>query len=237
MNPGNLLDQFLGGGTSAGLGQMAGKARDKVSSSGMGGVAGGLAVGGLLGVVLGNKKARKMAGGVAGYGAAAAAGALALKAYQNWQSGKAAQSAPVATEQEMAAPVPEAFQIDRAPAAGKEPFQLSLIRAMIGAAKADGHVDAAEQALIFEHVEKMDLDAEGKAFVFDALGKPVEISEIAATAGTQEQAAELYLVSRLAIDPDHPAERVYLDALAHRLDLPADLVAHLNRQAEAGAAA
>ncbi|MDF1722055.1 MAG: tellurite resistance TerB family protein [Minwuia sp.] len=234
MNPGDLLQQFLGSGTTASLGKAAGAARDKVNSHGVGGFAGGMAAGGLLGVLLGNKKARKMAGGVAGYGAAAAVGALAFKAYQNWQGGKAAASAPVATSAEMNTTAPEAFRIDHAPAADGAPFQLALIRAMIGAAKADGHVDATEQTLIFEHVEKMGLDAEGKAFVFDSLGKPVNIDEVASAASTQEQAAEIYLVSRLAIDPDHPAERVYLDALAHRLNLPADLVAHLNRQVEAG---
>ena len=31
---------------------------------------------------------------------------------------------------------------------------------------------------------------------------------------TPEQGAELYLAARLAIDPDEPAERAYLDALA-----------------------
>ncbi|MCY4342057.1 MAG: DUF533 domain-containing protein, partial [Gammaproteobacteria bacterium] len=56
----------------------------------------------------------------------------------------------------------------------------------------------------------------------------------AAAASTQEQAAEIYLVSRLAIDIDHPAEKAYLEALAHRLNLPAELIAHLDRQAEAG---
>jgi len=40
-------------------------------------------------------------------------------------------------------------------------------------------------------------------------------------------------MSRLAIDSDHPAERAYLDALGHRLNLPADLIAHLEHQVEA----
>ena len=72
--------------------------------------------------------------------------------------------------------------------------------------------------------------------MFDALGKPVEMAGLAAAVATPEQAAELYIASRLAIDPDHPAEKAYLEALAHRLKLPSDLVAHLNRQAEAGLA-
>ncbi|MEQ9125794.1 MAG: DUF533 domain-containing protein, partial [Alphaproteobacteria bacterium] len=101
------------------------------------------------------------------------------------------------------------------------------------AAKADGHVDAVEQKRLFEHVERLGLDAESKGFIFEALGKDIGIDEVAAAAATQEQAAELYLASRLAIDPDHAAERIYLEALAHRLALPADLVGHLNRQIEA----
>jgi uncharacterized membrane protein YebE (DUF533 family) len=45
-----------------------------------------------------------------------------------------------------------------------------------------------------------------------------------------EQASEVYLVSRLVADGDHPAERMYMEALAHRLNLPKDLVAHLDHQ-------
>ncbi|MFM7419526.1 MAG: tellurite resistance TerB family protein [Alphaproteobacteria bacterium] len=119
-----------------------------------------------------------------------------------------------------------------APAANGQPFELALVRAMIGAAKADGHIDAEEQDRIFARVHEAGLDPESKAFVFDALAAPVSVSDIAALATTPEQAAEIYLVSRLAIDPDRPAELAYLQALAHRLKLPDDLVAHLNRQIE-----
>jgi len=228
-----LLEQFLGGeavaGTAGGIGRgVAEKA---------GGFGGGMVAGGLLGVLLGNKKARKMAGGVVGYGAAAAVGALAFKAYQNWQAGKNAVGAPPPTPAEMAVEPPAAFQPDRTAAADGAPFQLSLVSAMIGAAKADGHVDAAEQKRLFEHVERLGLDAESKGFIFEAFGKDIGVDDVAAAAATQEQAAELYLASRLAIDPDHAAERIYLEALARRLKLPADLVEHLNRQVEAQAEA
>ena len=122
-------------------------------------------------------------------------------------------------------------------AADGRPFELALVRAMIGAAKADGHIDAEEQRAIFAQVERIGLDAEAKAFVFDALAKPADGAQIAAAARTPEQAAELYLASRLAIDPDEPAERAWLEALAHRLSLPEGLAAHLDRQAEAAAVA
>jgi uncharacterized membrane protein YebE (DUF533 family) len=231
MDPMKLLDQFLGNNAQGVLQQTGSNARHAIDRmGGLGGFAGGAAAGGLLALLLGNKKARKMAGGIVGYGGAAALGALAYKAYENWRGGQNAASAPVATPSEIRQADP-AFLPAAGPAANGQPFELALIRAMIGAAKADGHVDGAEQKLLFEQVEKLDLDAEAKAFVFDALAKPVDVGDIAAAAQSQEQAAELYLASRLAIDPDQAAEKAYLEALAHRLKLPAELVSHLDRQA------
>jgi uncharacterized membrane protein YebE (DUF533 family) len=118
-----------------------------------------------------------------------------------------------------------------APAADGGAFELVLIRAMIGAARADGTIDGVEQQRLFGEVSKLGLDSEAKAYVFDLLSKPVDLDSIAAAVATPEQGAEVYLASRLAIDPDQPAERAYLDALATRLRLPAELRAHLDQQA------
>ena len=231
INPNNLLEQFLGANAANSVRQAGGATKQQLDNMGMGGFAGGAVAGSLLGLVLGNKKMRKMAGGAVGYGGAAA-GALAFKAYQNWQQGKAAATAPLAAQADFQH-VDQKFLPDFAPATNGQPFQLIMIRAMISAAKADGHIDAQEQKTIFEHVEKMGLDAESKAFVFDALTQPVDINAIASAARGIEQATELYLVSRMAIDPDHPAERAYLQALGHKLNLQPELIAHLEHQVAA----
>jgi uncharacterized membrane protein YebE (DUF533 family) len=102
--------------------------------------------------------------------------------------------------------------------------------AMIAAANADGHIGPEEQRLIFDKVGALPLDAEDKGFVFDALASPPSLKDIAGLAEGPEQAAELWLASRLAIDPDHPMEQAYLEALASRLSLPSELVAHLEGQ-------
>ena len=200
----------------------------------MGGFGGGAVAGGILGLMLGSKKMRKMAGGMVAYGGAAAAGALAFKAYENWKQGKDAATAPVATAADVTQVDPR-FLPGQTSAANGQPFQLVLIRAMIYAAKADGHIDALEQKTLFEQVEQMGLDAESKAFVFDTLTQPVDLAALAGATNGIEQATEVYLMSRLAIDPDHPAERAYLEALSQRLNLPADLVAHLEHQVQAEA--
>lgn len=246
MNPQGLLEQFLGPNTMLpdtmqNVGQSAGgalqTAKEKVSGSGMGGVAGGLAAGGLLGLMLGNKKMRKKAGKVAGYGGAAALGALAYRAYQNWQTNKQApvpqqQPAPAALE---APPADSKFVPANAPATDGKPFELALVTAMIGAANADGHITPDEQRMIFDKVGELPLDAEDKAFVLDMLSSPPSLQDIANLANGPEQAAELYLVSRLAIDPDDPIEQAYLEGLAHRLSIPPELVRHLDQQAAVAA--
>ncbi len=250
MNPQDLLEQFLGsnvGQTSTGA---MGTAKEKLNNSGMAGVVGGLAAGGLLGVMLGNKKVRKkslkkagkVAGGAVKYGGAAALGALAYRAYQDHQAGKWPQPTPAAVP--TVSPAPNLEFAPPPPAGSKflpanglaqngKPFELALVMAMIAAANADGHIDGNEQRRIFEQVNQLPLDAEDKAFVFDSLRSPPSLGDIAALADGLEQASELYLVSRLAIDPDHPAEQAYLEGLAARLTLPPDLVGHLNAQAAA----
>ncbi|WP_340116104.1 tellurite resistance TerB family protein [Pelagibius sp. 7325] len=248
MNPQSLLEQFLGPDAARSAGGLMDQARGKLNNSGMGGVAGGLAAGGVLGLLLGNKKARKsvgkLAGGAVGYGGAAVLGALAYKAYQNWQAGKqgpqqvtasGAQPAPAALP---SAPPPadSKFLPANAPASDGRPFELALVLAMIAAANADGHIGPDEQKAIFDRVGQLPLDAEDKGFVFDALAKPPSLQDIANLAQGQEQAAELYLASRIAIDPDHPMEQAYLEALASRLALPGALVQHLEGQVQAALA-
>ncbi len=250
MNPEKLLEQFLGPDAKRKASDTMQGAKDSLSNSGVGGVAGGLAAGGVLGLLLGNKKARKkigkLAGGAVGYGGAAALGALAYRAYQNWQDGQQPPSDPSApaTGQPPASPEgPPPFPsaetkfLPSASAAGDgKPFELALVMAMIAAANADGHIGPDEQRVIFDKVGELPLDAEDKAFVFDTLASPPNLGDIQGLAKGPEQAAELYLVSRLAIDPDHPAEQAYLSALASRLSLPDQLVKHLEHQAESAMA-
>ena len=240
MDAQRLLEQFLGSGGSefgtrtdngaqngaSGPWDNARAMAERFTSGPMGGFGGGMAAGSLLGLLVGNKKVRKFAGGAVGYGGAAALGALAYRAYQNWQEGKAVAKAPAAAERDIAPAAGFAPPM----AADGRPFALALILAMIGAAKADGHIGQEEQAAIFAKVNALDLDAESKAFVFDALASPIDIGVVAGMSRGLEQGAEIYIAARLAIDPDHPAEKSYLETLARGLQLPHDLVAHLERQ-------
>ncbi len=230
-----LLEQLLGGQAAGGLQDMGRQAqRNLDQAGGTQAFAGGALAGGVLGLLLGNKKVRKkvgkLTGGALGYGGAAALGALAYRAYQDYRGGKSVQPAGPATSNEIAEVAPANLPHTR-PAADGTSFELVLVRGMIAAAKADGHVDAEEQGRLFGEVERLGLGAEEKAYVFDALSRADDLQTLAAAPTSQEQAAELYLASRLAIDPDQAVERVYLDALAAKLKLPAELRAHLDARA------
>jgi uncharacterized membrane protein YebE (DUF533 family) len=110
-------------------------------------------------------------------------------------------------------------------------FVLVLIRAMIGAAKADGHIDDAERALIFDKIKAADISGEAAAFIERELSQPTDLDALIAAAVTEEQRVELYTASRLTIDPDSRSERGYLDLLAGRLGLPDERAGCLSQAA------
>jgi len=240
----SLLDQFLGGQNQSGpnkqgqqsLGQQGfGNSRggDLLQQAGnmLGGFGGGALTGGLAGLLLGSKGGRKMAGNALAYGGMAVAGALAYRAYQNYQAGK--QASPTAGASVPLLPPPADTPFNPTSEADQQSLARNLLRAMISAAKADGHIDAAEQVNIFAQMDKMNVGADDKVFVMDELRKPLDVDSVASAARTPEEAAELYTVSLLAIDVDNPSERGYLALLAARLNLDDKLVAHLHATVEA----
>jgi uncharacterized membrane protein YebE (DUF533 family) len=236
-----LLDRFLGAGTGDRAAATLKGADQKLSAMGIpGGLAGGAAAAGIIGLLLGGKKARRLAGGAVGYGGAAVLGALAYRAWQNWQGGSATGVPGTPTPAQVPQAEIEAIDsrfLPTQPAADGRPFGVALVRAMVAAAKADGHMDGAEQQAIFAAVDRAGLDAEAKAALFDAMNAPADPAAIAALAANAEQAAELWLSARLAIEPDQPAERAFLEALGQRLGLDPALRASLEREAAAALAA
>jgi uncharacterized membrane protein YebE (DUF533 family) len=215
-NAKGLLDQFLGG--------------QKGGGEFLRGAGGGALAGGLAALVLGTKAGREIGGDVLKYGGMAAVGALAYKAWQDYQAGKEAPSPATASQQAPAPilPPPSGTPFNPSTESGQQTLARHLLRAMIAGAKADGHVDAQEQARIFGEMDKLPLSSEDKAFVMDELRAKLDVDAVAGAAATPEEAAEIYAASLLAIDVDNAAERGYLAMLAARLRLDDALVAHLH---------
>jgi uncharacterized membrane protein YebE (DUF533 family) len=218
-----LLDQFLGGQDGKGAGEF------------MKGAGGGALAGGLAAILLGTKTGREFGGEALKLGGMAAVGALAYKAYRDWQAGKEVPTAPPAQRSVPMLPAPSGTPFNPSSESGQQKLARHLLRAMIAAAKSDGHVDAQEQARIFAEMDKLPLAADDKAFVMDELRAKLDIDAVAGAAETPEEAAEIYTASLLAIDIDNAAERGYLAMLAARLKLDDALVAHLQQTVAAAA--
>lgn len=215
MNASSFLDQLLRTGVA--------QVQDIGRTPHIDKYAKGAAVGGLLGLLLGNRRGRAIGGSALKVGSVVALGALAWKAYNEWQAqqkGSAAAAAAQAT--------PPALPAPQAEARGR-----ALLAALIAAAKADGHVDDAERARIDEALQHTAADAATRAWVHDELHRPVDAAAVAALATTPELAAELYLASALVAGEPTAMERAYLDQLARGLRLDAGLQRRLEAQAAA----
>lgn len=219
------------GAGASGAGDLMGRAKDYLGTNG-GSLASGAAAGALVSLVLGSKGGRKMAGSAMKLGGLALVGTLAYKAYQNYQQGQQPQ-------QTAAEPVPSQLPPAQSPfhpaQAERSHFDVTLLRTMIAASLADGHVDEAERAAISAKLGGSQLD-EAERFLTAELGAPATPEALAGEATSPEQAAEVYMTALLAIDADTTSERVFLARLATALKLDPALVPHLEASARAARA-
>lgn len=174
----------------------------------LGGAGGSALAAGALGLLLGsNKTVRKIGGDALTYGGLAALGVMAYKAYGNWQA------------QQAGTPTAEPQTVNLLPAAKAEQHSQAILRALVAAAKADGHIDARERQLIEGEFSKLTQDQELQHWLASELDKPLDPGEVARSASSPEMAAEMYLASLLMVEQEHFMERAYLDELARQLQL------------------
>jgi len=229
-NAKQLLSQYLGG-------QQASSGEKTFNAGNLGGLAGGALAGGLTGLLAGTKTGREIGKTALIYGGTALIGGLAYKAWRDWQDGKPARdsaipaAAAAGEAQNEVPPADSAFL----PSSGRQQEELgrALVRAMIGAAKADGQIDPDERQRIEEQIAALGLDSEMRHVVQDELAGPLDIDAIVAPAVCEETAAEIYVASLMAIDRTRGTEQAYLTLLASRLNLAPGLVEHLNANVEA----
>lgn len=226
IDPKKILSDFLGSNIPGTQDSVQGTAQKGVQMA----KDNPLATGAIAAVLLGTGFGRSLAGSAVKVGGAAAVAGLAYKAYQNYQEGKSA-SVEAATTQEVIAP-PTDSDFDVSKTGADDEFGVVLVRAMISAARADGHIDDEERARITEKLAMSGVDTDISSFVRAELAKPVDMDELVNHAKSEAQKVELYTASRLAIEPTSRAERGYLDMLAGRLALPDALIDHIEATIE-----
>ena len=220
----NILEQLLQSGTQ--------KFESAKQSGDLGKYATGAAAGGVLALLLGSKRGRSLGGSALKLGSVAAIGTLAWKVYQEHQAKQQAQAPAAAAGAPQTLPSVPGFAA--LPAPQLELHSQAMLKAMISAAKADGHMDERERSLVETELGRLDADPGVRQWVEAELRRPVEPAEVATAAKTPEMAAEIYLASALVADQTTTMERAYLDEVAKQLKLDAGLKAALEAKAKAG---
>lgn len=229
MSAQSLIDQLLRTGMAA-VNDARGAVQGARQSGDIDKYAQGAAAGGVLALLLGTRGGRRIGGSALKLGSMAALGMLAWKTYQNWQAQQqaAAPAAAAGAATAVPRPAPPALPAPQTDAHGRV-----LLKAMIAAAKSDGHLDDRERELVEAELRRSEADPAVRAWVETELRRAVDAADVAAGATTPELAAEVYLASVLVADESSAPERAYLDALASALRLDAGLKAQLEARANA----
>lgn len=211
-----ILGSLLGGSGGSGRsgGDLAQRARDFLGGQQAGGMS-GAKIGG-LGAIVGSLFGGGL-GGAAKGGAMAVLGTLALKAWRDHQ----AQQGAAASDSE---PSPEMVRALTGP-----DTERLVLRAMIGAAQVDGHVNEAEMEKILGRMHDDDVTEDERRTARQEVQQRVDVEEIGAQVSQPEVAMEIYLAALMSVDLDTEAERDYFRRLATALRLEADVVARLHR--------
>ncbi|PID45326.1 MAG: hypothetical protein CSB47_09070 [Proteobacteria bacterium] len=178
----------------------------------------GAVAAGVMALLLGTKGGRQVTGSVLKLGSLAAVGGIAWQAYKKWSETNQAD-----TENEKAVAVNQLGH----DAANER--SMTLLKAMIAAAKADGHVDEMEMAEIQKQIDALGLTGDIAGFVQREIASPTSLEALAALSDSPETAAEIYLVSSVVVNKENEVERAYLEALTTALGLPDSLLAELEK--------
>ncbi len=224
MNTRGLLDQLLKSGQDL-LQNKAGSPQQKGASGGtsalgslLSGASGGALAAGAMGLLLGSKRPVKSG--------ARSRSTVVSPRWACWLikptvTGRRSEGDAAATEPQT---------LDRVPAAQVELHSQAILKALVAAAKADGHVDERERALIEGEFTRLDSDRELQHWLHAELNKPLDPSDVARAALSPEIAAEMYIASVMMVDEENFMEKAYLDELARQLKLEPGLKAELEKQ-------
>jgi len=177
------------------------------------GIKNGAIIAGAAALLLGTKTGRSVTGTAIKLGSLAAVGGLAYQTYQSWKNNNDDKDTSQTASLESKANTPDSAK------------SLILLKSIISAAKADGHISDSELKTIHTELSKLELDLDINHLIQNT---PSDPEAIATLVDNTEFAAEVYLISSLVIDQSNDAAKAYLDALVTALHLPKELIQALN---------
>lgn len=211
---GSALGGMLGGGSSSNAGGSLGGLGNLGAIAGM--LTGGSSNSGggaadILGKVIG------MAGGgdAAKMGGLAMIGGLAYKAFNAYK----AKQSNVSTAYD--APENEETAMKDG---------LLIIRAMIGAAAADGKIDREEYSRIFAKAQDGGLTSEEREFMQKEMESPCDARSLALQVDNTRQAAQVYAAAAMTSKIDSQSERAFMDDLQQYMSMDSGLAQQIEQE-------
>jgi uncharacterized membrane protein YebE (DUF533 family) len=193
------------------------------------GAMGGAASGALVTLLMHPKSRKKLGKTAVKVGGMAALAGVGYYGYKQWQKSKegpvASPPSPSVAASAAVLEVPES-EVEVSDSLGEK-----MLLAMISAAASDGKIDGCEMDILLDSMEMAELTPEENRRLTAALNHPPTLEAVAGLAANPEEASELYAASITAIDPDTPAENMYLRRLARALQLEASLVRQIHAAA------
>lgn len=227
----NLLNQVLDAGQKMAQ-QGQGYVEDKLNVPASGdarqasfdGMKTGAVAAGALALLLGTKTGRKVGNSALKLGSAAAVGGLAYQAYKKWQENQV-----ITEKRNNDADMPALLESDQNQ---QDQHSLILLKAMLAAASADGHIDETEMQQIRQHLGEIQADVDLDVLLFES----ANAESVAAMSDSLNLSMQIYLVSSLVLDKNNAADQVYRQALITALQLSDEMVQALevaNQNSEA----
>lgn len=114
-----------------------------------------------------------------------------------------------------------------------DPAAMLMLRAMVYAARADGHIDEQEKARIMKIAGEFLPGADTRSLIQSYMSEPLDVRNLVSGIQSPEQKEDLFRLSCLVIDIDHFMERSYIEALADSLAIGKSRQAELEQEVQA----
>lgn len=95
----------------------------------------------------------------------------------------------------------------------------NILRALVYAARADGRVDAQEQAALNQQVQSLGLGREAQAVVNQAMAEPLNPNNIARNITSSDEAVRIFALSAAITQMDDEREKAYIADLGNSLGI------------------
>lgn len=190
----------------------------------------------LMTLFMNNKATRELAKTVVQYNSAAVMGALAYKANENWQNHAELQTVMPITGHDITQSSPLPQFVDNRENYGESFMTTVLMTTMVAASKADGMIDATEQAQLLKAADQLGFNVVENDFINELMTRDITLAEITQPVTLDKHKSEVYLAAYFAISGENDSGRAFLKDLASAMELEAGLSTYLERQADLGIA-